>query len=567
MATPLCAQKQYSLKIEPANGQKSALLNHYSYKKIFSDSLSRNDELKSFISVLQSEGYLTCSIDSLVFDSLNLRALITAGNKYKWIKLSPGNIEKNILTDAGWKETNFSDKPIRINRYLSLNEKIIKYFENSGFPFASVALDSISFSDSTLSAAYNLKKNSLIKVDSIIIKGKLKGADKFLFNYLELTPGMIYNESKISRISGRLKELQFLREIKPFHVIFFKETAKLYLYLDKKKNSRFDGILGIAPNNTTSGKVLLTGELNLELENAFSKAEQLSLKWRKLQLSSQDLKLNLVYPYIFNLPFGVDGKFKLYKNDTLYLTLTGNYGLRYLFSGTDYFKGFYENTSSILLSTQAYKNATKLPDFADVSSNLYGLEIRKKKLDYLLNPRKGYTLLFSAATGNRKIKKNAVFNDTLYSGLKLNTVQYKTEIGLEYYHAISANTVVKIGVNAAAVFSDKLFENELFLIGGLKTLRGFDEESISASQYLIPYIEYRFLFEENSNIFLFFNQGFYRKKIQEKETTDKPLGFGAGVNFETKAGIFTLTYALGKQFSNPVDFKTAKIHFGIVSYF
>lgn len=46
-----------------------------------------------------------------------------------------------------------------------------------------------------------------------------------------------------------------------------------------------------------------------------------------------------------------------------------------------------------------------------------------------------------------------------------------------------------------------------------------------------------------------------------------PVGFGAGITFETRLGIFSFNYALGKQFNNPILFKEGKVHFGIVNYF
>ncbi|MCX6181458.1 MAG: hypothetical protein NT150_05995 [Bacteroidetes bacterium] len=48
---------------------------------------------------------------------------------------------------------------------------------------------------------------------------------------------------------------------------------------------------------------------------------------------------------------------------------------------------------------------------------------------------------------------------------------------------------------------------------------------------------------------------------------DHPYGFGAGFSFETKAGIFSLNYAIGKQLGNPIDFGAAKIHFGFLNQF
>ena len=49
---------------------------------------------------------------------------------------------------------------------------------------------------------------------------------------------------------------------------------------------------------------------------------------------------------------------------------------------------------------------------------------------------------------------------------------------------------------------ETMFQNELFRIGGLKTLRGFDEESIFASVYSIFTLEYRFILEQNSYYYM-----------------------------------------------------------------
>ena len=113
----------------------------------------------------------------------------------------------------------------------------------------------------------------------------------------------------------------------------------------------------------------------------------------------------------------------------------------------------------------------------------------------------------------------------------------------------------------------RLFRNEVYRIGGLKTLRGTDEAGIFASSYAIGTVEYRFLFEENSNFFVFVDQGWWEDQSVSPLLTDTPLGFGAGTSFETKAGIFSITYALGRQFSNPVELRGGKVHFGFSSLF
>ncbi|MBE9485336.1 MAG: hypothetical protein IMY74_10845, partial [Bacteroidetes bacterium] len=103
--------------------------------------------------------------------------------------------------------------------------------------------------------------------------------------------------------------------------------------------------------------------------------------------------------------------------------------------------------------------------------------------------------------------------------------------------------------------------------GGLKTLRGFDEESITASIYSIFTLEFRYLFDVNSFFQVFFDGAYYEHNANSGYLKDTPYGFGAGINFETKAGIFALSYALGSREGQSLQFKSAKIHFGLTAKF
>ncbi|MBP7409004.1 MAG: hypothetical protein KA941_09630, partial [Flavobacteriales bacterium] len=72
---------------------------------------------------------------------------------------------------------------------------------------------------------------------------------------------------------------------------------------------------------------------------------------------------------------------------------------------------------------------------------------------------------------------------------------------------------------------------------------------------------------ENANFFLFVDQAWWEDAAQEQLVTDTPRGFGLGTSFETKAGLFSITYALGQQFENPILLRGGKVHFGFTSLF
>jgi hemolysin activation/secretion protein len=98
-------------------------------------------------------------------------------------------------------------------------------------------------------------------------------------------------------------------------------------------------------------------------------------------------------------------------------------------------------------------------------------------------------------------------------------------------------------------------------------LRGFNEEELFATSYLISQIEYRFLLDKNSALFGFYNRAWYEDNSTLKYVKDSPLGFGLGLSFGTKLGIFSVTYALGKQLTNSIQLNQGKIHIGYISFF
>jgi hemolysin activation/secretion protein len=117
------------------------------------------------------------------------------------------------------------------------------------------------------------------------------------------------------------------------------------------------------------------------------------------------------------------------------------------------------------------------------------------------------------------------------------------------------------------VYNRQLFFNDLYRIGGLKTLKGFDEQSIFADAFSIATLEMRYLFQQNSNFLLFFNGAWYQNTAASVRQSDLPYGFGAGMNLETGAGVLSLYYAVGSEKGNPPQWRSAKLHFGLVNYF
>ncbi|MEA3443766.1 MAG: hypothetical protein U9R19_03485, partial [Bacteroidota bacterium] len=373
-------------------------------------------------------------------------------------------------------------------------------------------------------------------------------------------PGSLYNEKYIDRTGKAIEEIPFLSEIKPVEVEFFESSADIFLYLKKKKANHFNALLGVLPNSEKTGKLLFTGEVDFHLLNSIGRGESIRFVWRKNESASQKLNIDLAYPFVLSSPIGLQYNLMIDKRDSSFLNVVNELGFNYFLGKGNYFSAFYRTMSSSTLL-----NNLSASDFADLNSNIFGIGFRFRRLDYLMNPRKGILLESRIAYGNKKLKninqlnENDISNDIL--------TQIEGMISVEKYFLIAQNFVLLLANHSEFINNSVLFENELLKIGGHNSLRGFDEESIVASAYTIFTLEFRYLFEQNSNVFIFADGAYYEKNTVSGFLSDTPFGFGLGSSFQTKAGIFTISYALGKQFDNPVEIKNAKIHFGIVNYF
>jgi outer membrane protein assembly factor BamA len=551
--------------ISPTNSKEVTTLN---YKKNFASKDAAYREVTNVILALQQKGFLTASTDTVIEDGRNMTASISENKRYKWASLRLGNLNPSLASKLGISEKLYFNKPFKYKEVARSIEKIIVWYENNGYPFASVSLDSIETGEDQIKAVLNIEKNKLFKIDSVTIAGNATVNRKFLNRYLSLRENMPYNEAIIASISQKIKQLPFVFEKQTQVVRLTDKTNKLILFLDKKNASQFDGIIGFLPDANTK-KTVITGDVKLKVVNGiFHNGETFDLEWRRLQSQTQDFKGKIIYPYLFGTPVGTDYALKIYRRDTTFIDIHNNIGLQYYFSGLNSLKVFYKQRNNNLISTSGLNFATTLPEYADITTQSYGLGISFEKLNYRFNPHKGIALNLNAQTGNRVIKKNPKVNELAYTNLLLRSTQYQFEGDLSVYIQLYRNNVLKMAVQGASIFGNStIFRNELFRIGGLKTLRGFDEESIFASSYVIPTLEYRFLFAQNSNIVIFTEGAWYENLSNNSYLKDTPVSIGAGINFQTKAGILSLNYALGNQFGNGFDPRSGKIHFGLTALF
>ncbi len=540
-----------------------------------------NTYVNGLTALFASKGYLVSSVDSIWYIKKNIHIDFYVGKKYNWVQLRTNNIDKSLLSKVGYIRKNFADKPLNILELDLLKERLLNYYENEGFPFAAVYLDSIAINQDKISAALMVNQGLIYRIDSINNYGKLKLNPKFLQQFLNITNGSIYKREKLKEVDKRMLELPYAQTEQPSSLNMLGSGAILNLYVNSKKSSEVSAIFGFLPDANNTGKLQVTGDVNLDLKNVFGEGESLLLKYQALQPKSPRLNLGYDKPYFLKSPFGLGFLFELFKKDSSFLQVNAQLGLQLNLTNKQSGKILVQFQNANLLQggidTNAIKFNKKLPANIDVKSVNVGITYEFRNTNYRFNPLTGSDVAVTALTGIKNIRKNndilalktTGFNyDNLYDSIKLKSYQLRLKITAAHYFKISNSGTFKTALNTGLYSSPIVFRNEVFQIGGYRLLRGFDEESIYATKFAVFTGEYRSLLSLNSYLFGFIDVGATQAKYQNINVQNLFTGAGFGIVYETKAGLLNLSLALGKRNDVPFNIRQAsKIHFGYVNYF
>ncbi|MEO6541534.1 MAG: POTRA domain-containing protein, partial [Ferruginibacter sp.] len=343
----------------------------------FANKLVCSSYIQGLPTLLSSKGYPTASVDSIFENDHHTTIHLFLGKQYQWIKLKPDSIDKAAIDDSRFKEKDYTGKLLNIPQLISLQERILNYYEKNGYPFAQVFLDSIRLDEDKMEAILKSRKGPLYHIDSIRIFGKARISSKFLQHYLGISNGSLYNKAKLEQVDKRMLELPYLQEVQPNDITMLGTGSVLNLYLAPKRSSQVNFLIGFLPGGET-GKLQLTADVNLDLKNALNHGETILFKWQQLQPKSPRLNLGYQQPYIFNSNFGFDFMFDLFKKDSSFLQVNALAGLQYLLSANQSGKIFIQWQNSFLLGTgvdtNLVKATKKLPPNIDVTAINIGLD-------------------------------------------------------------------------------------------------------------------------------------------------------------------------------------------------
>lgn len=533
--------------------------------RFYPDSLSLRQGIDSALTFFQTQGYIEARLQDLQADTSGYRAQINAGPLYHW-QVENGNISTEAIRDQ--KLTHFFEGvllPFPV--YHEVQQKIIAWYEDQGYPFASLQAEAIKVEGHTLQASLKVDPSYRIVNDAVRLTGDVNLSEGFLSNHTGIKPGLPYSETRTRNAAALIAELPFVQVSGEPSLQFTPGTALLTIPVRKRPANRFDGIAGVSSNSLDENRLQLTGQVNLSLVNLMSRGEQFAMIWQGLGQGTQRLTIDASYPYVFSTPFISSWLFSLHKQDTAYLNLRNRPSFTWTSPRRIQISVFADLQSTELLSTSRFSGSTTLPPQIDSRTRLYGIEGAIFSQGFSAGLMDGHGLKVNLAAGSRTIRENANLPEAIYEGLAMKQNQYTFGLEAETRLPLGQKTRLVLQLDARGLSSQQFFENELFRIGGFNSLKGFDEEAILASLYGIMTGEVRYFTAEQSFFSLLFNAAYFEKGNMGNTISGWPWGAAAGITLETAPGIISVYYAIGRGPETPLAFRNAKIHIGFVSLF
>jgi outer membrane protein assembly factor BamA len=540
----------------------------------FPDTVGLNQRTTKLLEHLKSKGYAGARVDTFYSIADTPHISIYKGWQFKY-----SEVEISGISQEAWQNSGFSTLRRKKAIYSRIETErrfsaILNYYQNQGYPFASLSQQEIYIKADTnrqiTQIGFNYKFNSglLYKIDSILLEGRIREKPRFVENMIRMHSGDIYRYQEIKDIPGILNNSIYYQQAKPVQELFSDDgKVKLLLNMQSRKASRFDGLIGLLPPAENTAKIQLTGLLDFMLVSPFASGEIISFKFEQLPSQSQRLALKYQQPWLFNLPLKAETELNLFKQDSTFLNRFFKLTPYWMLSPKVQIKGWYRNKTSVILNTTPWKNSKLIPPVLDSQEGTFGFGIEYEKLDYRINPSKGLILKFDAGAGQRNIRQNPGLDSLDYTSIRLTYPSREIQFEMQWFLSPFKRHVVLIGNRSFRMDQVQYFRNELLQIGGARTLRGFNENQFFARYYSVFTLEYRFLLDENSNLFAFYDQA--RLELREPGfiQTLNPAGIGTGINFETRAGILNLTFATGQVGDIKFSPSRPRVHFGIVSMF
>jgi outer membrane protein insertion porin family len=503
----------------------------------------------------RNKGYLDVKIGEpeITYEEkkgLTITIAVTEGLRYKVGNISfSGDVikpEKELLAKIDLNKQEYFNLDVLYN-----DEKVLKnIYADEGYANVDVSPRYTENSESTadvhkMDVTFEITKKKKIRVEKINIKGNTRTRDKVIRREMALVEGDYFSGTKIEKSKENLNRLEYVGtpEITQ-HEGSSDDLVNLDVEVQEKENI---GQFQIGAGYSAFDHLFASASVSIQ--NFLGKGQSLSVEG---QVGSRTTQYNFrfVEPWLFDRR--ISGSFNVYDWETQYTDFTktsrgGTVGLGFLLGIDDY------TTGSVSYSFDKARVSTSYSGYSLVLQDMLGKNIKS-----------------SITTGIARDSRDVYFM-TSKGSLNSLSLEYAGGVlggtsGFNKYNAVSAwyipiwwNNILLVRGSLGLVqqhSGEKLPIYEKFMLGGIDSVRGYDElsispkdpatgESIGGEKMWLGSVEYRIPIMKKEGVMglLFFDTGnAFRKNEDWRLRSKRSVGFG--MRWRSPMGDLRLEYGI-----------------------
>lgn len=567
--TQLSALQAQRLLID---GQLVAVAKELPGVRAIADSAGLNNALLGWAGSRLGEGYLEANADTSFWNGGNWEAHLHLGPQYWLDSLIVKELPAVWLQRSRLARWPGKPRPYVATQVEQRLETALHLAENEGFPFASWKQTQLTFlpgeQRTGLSIGYDFQPGPEIRIDSVRFAGKKKEPDAFVRGIIRLQPGDVYNQTAIDDIPSLLNNTLYYEDVKPPTVAFTGDgKAIITVALKSKQANRFDILAGLLPASPGSNeRFQFTVTADVTLVSPTGQGEVLGLVFRKLPGTSQMADLMLRLPYLLRTPLQAEGRLTLQKQEELFQNLSYEAGLVYHLSPYLQASLALKQLDTRLLSAAVLDTAALTPAQLDGSRRMVVGGVRYERVDYRNNPREGFFAMAKGGIGRREVRENIqlrVLKPEWYDQVPASQGIQEWELEWRSYWPLGLRQVAFFGGQAYWLDMAQTLRNDQRQLGGVYSLRGFNENQFFTDRFTKLSGEWRVQLERDSYLFGFLDLAIMGDRV--RSTSQRALGTGIGMQFGTQVGLFSLVYGVGTTEGQPFQPSRGRIHIGLIN--
>jgi hypothetical protein len=546
-----CGAQNFELQLTATSSAENKIIDSLNYTPRHKNLNSLRLEIETTSQRLSNLGYIENTVTERhqANDSTYI-AKFHLGTRIKFVHIHIGKNKATAkLLSTHIKQDSIFLQYADVENFLQQNT--IK-LEKEGYSLAKVKLTNIRKKGNTLFTELQFESENRRQLNAIVIKHS-EDSQQNNFPKGHLTQisrrykNKVFNQDIVSKINSEFEKFGFVNQIKYPEVLFTEDSTKVYVYLQKRKSNTFDGFIGFS--NNENKKLTLNGYLDLSLQNTLHVGEQFSLYWKTDGNGQRTFKTSLELPYLFTSPIGLKGELNIFKQDSTFqntktaidISYFVNYDTRIYLGYQSTVSSDIQNAGSSIISdyTNSFVTANLDYSYYDSTNSLF---------------LKQSTLLLKTGSGNREMQNQA-------ENSKKNK-QFFLELQAILTFNLNSKNNVNIKTQNYYLHSSNYFTNELYRFGGINSIRGFIENSLTANFMTSILTEYRYVVSPS----LYFHTilDYCRQEgpaaIATGDKKNNLLGIGIGLGAKTKTGLLKISMANGSSRNEKIKFSNTIIH-------